>query len=180
MKTRLLMFVMVIASCFFKTATAQTVTSVAGLDFGTDCYKAKNYLTNHFGNSYGSTGDYQLRFCDIMIGGITYENTEFYFKDSKFIAARFYTGFPLTKFNNAKSFRDRIISRYKEKYTWHNKPYTSDGFQCYCFGKPMDSDYGHYPILVRLYKANSTEGELMYWVECDYYMELVSHDNDDI
>ena len=78
MKTKLLVFVLVFASCFFKTATAQTVTSVAGLDFGTEYDKAKNYLANHFGwNNYATKGNYMLRFNDVIVGGITYENAEF-------------------------------------------------------------------------------------------------------
>ena len=95
---------------------SQVVTSVIGLNFETKFYASEYYLANRFGHSYGTTGNSQLRFYDIMVGGMTYENAEFYFKNSKFIAARFYTGFPLSKLNDAKSFRDRIIARYKEKY----------------------------------------------------------------
>ena len=183
MKTKLLVFVLVFASCFFETATAQTVTSVAGLDFGTEYDKAKNYLANHFGwNNYATKGNYMLRFNDVIVGGITYENAEFYFKNKKFVAARFYTGFALSQLNAAKSFREQIFSRYKEKYSRSNKPYTSAGFQCYAFGDSMYFTIGsiYYPIYVTLYKANSTDGTMMYWVECEYYMRRFTNDNDDI
>ena len=180
MKTRLLIFVIVIASCFFKTATAQTVTSVAGLDFGTEYNKAKSYLTNHFGfNNYERTGDYLLTFRDVMVGGFAYETAEFYFKNSNFVAVRLYSAFPLSKLNDAKSFRDRIIARYKDKY-WHNEPYTSDGFQCYAFGSSPNY-YAYYPIYVKLFKATeNNSGKMMYVVECDYYIHSITENNDDI
>jgi hypothetical protein len=184
MKTKLLIFALIIASCFFKTATAQVVTSVAGLDFGTEYNKAKSYLTNHFGwNNYATKGNYMLRFNDVMVGGINYDNAEFYFQNNKFVAARFYTGFPLSQLNAAKLFRDQIFSRYKEKYSRTNKPYTSSGFQCYAFGDSMYFSIGNskYPIYVTLYKANNTEGTMMYyWVECEYYMQHFTNNNDDI
>ncbi len=110
MKTKLLVFVLVFASCVFKTATAQTVTSVAGLDFGTEYDKAKNYLANHFGwNNYATKGNYMLRFSDVIVGGITYENAEFYFKNKKFVAARFYTGFALSQLNAANHFESKYF-----------------------------------------------------------------------
>ena len=180
-KHALFIISLLIISCSIHSTSAQIVTSVAGLDFGTDYYTAKKYLTNHFGyNNYDYKGDYMLTFYDVMIGGLTYETAEFYFKNSTFVAARFYTGFPLSKLNDAKSFRDRIISRYKEKY-WYNKPYTSNGFQHYAFGKSMYPNYEYYAISVWICKTtNENNGNLIYAVGCDYYMQLINQDNDDI
>lgn len=179
MKTRIIIFVMLIACCFRPTAIAQVVTSVAGLNFGTDYYKAKNYLTNHFGyNNYEQTGDYLLTFRNVMVGGIFYDFADFYFKNNKFIAAYLYCAYDLTALDKAQKKREEIFEIYQKKY-WKYKERIANGLKVYGMGTSMyDYDTDIFPISIIVEKGENIAGRERYFAGVAYYNHLIGGDND--
>lgn len=162
-----ILFLIVVFFVIVGSSFAQTVTSVAGLDFGTSKKDALTYLVNHFGSDYDLKGD-MYRFYEVTIGGLYYENAEFYFKDGKFVSSYFYRYYKLTEFSKAKAFRDEIFAVYKNKY--HNlQEFIEGNIKCYAMGHSIYNNDEYYPIVIGLEKGDGTDGNEYYFVGVSYY-----------
>lgn len=163
-----------------------SVTSVAGCQFGTEATAAKDFFDRKFGNAYNSD-NYTAHYMDINFIGQIFSSATIYFKynaqskKNEFCAIDFQKYYSTREYDAAKAKFDALRSIFSNKYT--NERYIehegSKDLTCYYGMLNLDYSDTALPIRLTLEKSYSKGGELYYYVTISYYILNTINQYDD-
>lgn len=151
------------------------VVSVAGVKFNDIRYNVVSKLKERFGYDNIKDNGSVFTVYEPNIGGINFKYADFFFNNSRLIAATLVKNFKLSEFNLAKKDRDAIAQQYGLKYKNIKSKIDKNGIKYYICGMVENN---RYPIIITLRKGLSNGGTTYYYLEVRYFDILPSLNSD--
>ena len=149
-------------------AEVNKVTGVAGVKFGDSKEYVKRVMSSKNYRLLDSD-DHSILYIDARIGGTTYDFARFYFKSGEgLVAVNLQKAFYDWKKEEAEMCLKNIVSLYGGKYTNLEKIKDEEDSKLYKCGSYIDG-YKYPPIFISFSKSLSRGGNIMYYVQVDYY-----------
>lgn len=121
---------------------------------------------------------HSVLFGDVKIGGVTYDFARFYFSSDKLVSVNLQSAFYSWRKEEALMKFESIKSQYERKYTNMTLLKDEDDLKAYSCGAYIDG-YDYLPIIISFQKALSKGGDIMYYVQVDYYIHRKDNLYDD-
>ena len=159
-------------------AEENKVTGVAGVKFGDSKESVRRVILAKAQQLLESDA-HSLNYYKVKIGGMTYDYATFYFTPNEgLIAVNMQCSFYSWRKEEALMAYENVISQYRRKYT--NFKVVKDEFDekssvCGAF----TDGYEYLPIYITFQKSLSKGGDMMYYVQVDYYLNRISNLYDD-
>ena len=148
-------------------AEENKVYGVAGVKFGDSRVNVKSVISaksDRIVNEY----THSITFRDTRIVGVTYDFAIFYFASNQLISVNLQSAFYSWRKEEALMQFENIKSQYARKYSNLQLLKDEDDLKGYNCGAYIDG-YDYPPILISFQKSLSQGGDIMYYVEVDYY-----------
>ncbi len=153
------------------------VTSVAGVNFGDSKENVKRVISAKSDRLLQSD-EYSLNFYKVRVGGTTYEYAKFYFKKGEgLVSVNLQQPFRSWRKEEALMMYENTKSVYQRKYTNYRDVVDEDENKGGVCGAYED---GYMPIIISFTKSLSQGGDIMYYVQVDYFHNRIAtlYDND--
>lgn len=111
---------------------------------------------------------HSILFTDVKIGGVTYDFARFYFSSDKLISVNLQSAFYSWRKEEALMKFESIKDQYGRKYSNLTELKDEEDLKGYNCGAYIDG-YDYLPILISFQKSLSKGGDIMYYVQVDYY-----------
>ena len=121
---------------------------------------------------------HSVLFGDVKIGGVTYDFARFYFSSDKLVSVNLQSAFYSWRKEEALMKFEGIKDQYGRKYSNLKELKNDDDLKGYNCGAYIDG-YDYMPILISFQKSLSKGGDIMYYVEVDYYKHRTDNLYDD-
>jgi hypothetical protein len=159
-------------------AEENKVTGVAGVKFGDSRENVRRVISAK-SQELLESDSHSLKYYKVKIGGVTYDYATFYFTaDKGLISVNLQKPFHSWRQEEAEMAYKDIISQYKRKYTnfkvLKDEPEEKAG-DCGAY----TDDYDYKPILITFRKSLSRGGDIMYYIQVEYYYNRRSNLYDD-
>ena len=152
-------------------AEENKVTGVAGVKFGDSRESVKRVIETKSSQILESDS-HHIIFSKTKVGGITYSYAEFYFLPGRgLVAVNLSKSFYSWQEEEAKAMFDNLVAQYKSKYT--NLKENDEGTYAFC-GAYTDDYKDMPPIVISRKKSLSRGGDMMYYVDVNYYLNNIS------
>ena len=149
-------------------AEENKVLSVAGVKFGDSKENVKRVISSKSARIL-SEDSYSLTYKDTKVGGRTYDYATFYFKTGQgLVSANLQSAFYEWRKEEALMCFEGIKSQYSGKYT-NFKILKDDEEDKICSCGAFTDGYEYKPISISFSKGLSKGGDIMYYVQVDYY-----------
>lgn len=148
-------------------AEENKVYGVGGVKFGDSKALVKSVISPKSA-SVVDQDSHSITFRDTKIGGVTYDFATFYFSSDKLISVNLQNAFNSWSKEEALMQFESVKSQYGRKYTNMNLLKDEDDLKGYNCGAYIDG-YDYLPILISFQKSLSQGGNIMYYVQVDYY-----------
>lgn len=149
-------------------AEENKVYGVAGVKFGDSRETVRNVISAK-ADKLLESDSHALNYYKVKIGGITYDYATFYFSQGKgLISANLQSSFYSWRDEEAKMFYENVVSQYSRKYS-NFKVITDEPDEKVAACGAFIDGYDYMPILITLSKSLSRGGDIMYYVQVDYY-----------
>lgn len=149
-------------------AEENKVLSVAGVKFGDSKENVKRVISSKSARIL-SEDSYSIMYKDTKVGGRTYDYAIFYFKPGQgLVSANLQSAFYEWRKEEALMCFEGIKSQYSGKYT-NFKIVMDDDEEKICSCGAFTDGYKYLPISISFSKGLSKGGDIMYYVEVDYY-----------
>lgn len=149
-------------------AEENKVLSVAGVRFGDSKENVKRVISSKSARIL-SEDSYSLMYKDTKVGGRTYDYAIFYFKPGQgLVSANLQSAFYEWRKEEALMYFENIKSQYSGKYT-NFKIQMDDEEEKICSCGAFTDGYKYLPISISFSKGLSNGGDIMYYVQVDYY-----------
>lgn len=148
-------------------AEENKVYGVAGVKFGDSKESVKNVISTK-SDRIVHEDTHSITFCDTRIGGITYDFAIFYFASNQLVSVNLQNAFYSWRKEEALMQFENIKSQYARKYSNLQLLKDEEDLKGYNCGAYIDG-YDYRPILISFQKSLSQGGDIMYYVEVDYY-----------
>jgi hypothetical protein len=159
-------------------AEENKVYGVGGVKFGDSRENVKRVILSKSSELLEEDA-YSMLFTDVKIGGVIYDFARFYFLPNQgLVSVNLQSAFYEWRKEEALMKFESVKGQYERKYT--NLTLLADdedlkGYQC---GAYIDG-YDYLPILISFQKSLSKGGDIMYYVQVDYYNHRTDNLYDD-
>lgn len=158
-------------------AEKNKVYGVAGVKFGDSKQNVKNViLTKSKGIS--SEDSHCTTFYDVSVGGRIYDYATFYFSANQLVSVNLQDAFYSWRKEEALMQFENVKSQYERKYSNLTELKDEEDLKGYNCGAYIDG-YDYKPILISFQKSLSKGGDIMYYVQVDYYNHRTDNLYDD-
>ena len=149
-------------------AEENKVYGVAGVKFG-DSKETVRKVISSKANQLLESDSHSLNYYKVKIGGTTYDYATFYFTAGKgLVSVNLQSSFYSWREKEALMAFEGVKSQYSRKYTnFKVQKDEPDEKTCTC-GAFIDG-YDYIPIIITFQKALSRGGDIMYYIQVDYY-----------
>lgn len=158
-------------------AEENKVYGVAGVKFGDSRVSVKNVISTKSDRIVDEDA-HSITFRDTRIGGVTYDFAIFYFVSNQLVSVNLQSAFYSWRKEEALMQFENIKSQYARKYSNLQLLKDEEDLKGYNCGAYIDG-YDYLPILISFQKSLSQGGDIMYYVEVDYYRHRKSTLYDD-
>ena len=149
-------------------AEENKVTGVAGVKFG-DSKETVRQVISTKAEKLLEADAHSLNYYEVKIGGITYKYATFYFDARKgLVSVNMQSSFYSWRKEEAEMSYENVAAQYKRKYT-NFKVLKDEPDEKICICGAYSDDYDYKPILISFHKSLSRGGDIMYYIEVDYY-----------
>ena len=121
---------------------------------------------------------HSMLFTDVKIGGVTYNYARFYFSSNQLISVNLQSAFYSWRKEEALMMFESIKDQYGRKYSNLTELKDEEDLKGYNCGAYIDG-YDYKPILISFQKSLSKGGDIMYYVQVDYYNHRTDNLYDD-
>jgi hypothetical protein len=121
---------------------------------------------------------HSVLYSDVKIGGVTYDFARFYFSSDQLISVNLQSAFYSWRKEEALMKFESIKDQYGRKYSNLKELKNDDDLKGYNCGAFIDG-YDYKPILISFQKLLSKGGDIMYYVQVDYYESRTDNLYDD-
>ena len=151
-------------------AEENKVYGVAGVKFG-DSRETVRKVISSKANQLLESDSHSLNFYKVKIGGTTYDYATFYFTQGKgLVSVNLQSCFYSWREEEAKMTYENVVSQYKRKYTNFEVVKDKSDEKAAICGAYIDG-YEYKPIIITLTRSLSRGGDIMYYVQIDYYFD---------
>lgn len=149
-------------------AEENKVTGVAGVKFG-DSRENVRKVVSAKAQQLLESDAHSLNYYKVKIGGVTYDYATFYFTAGKgLVSVNLQSSFYSWREEEAKMAYESVVSQFSRKYTNFKVLKDEPDEKASSCGAFIDG-YDYKPILITFQKALSRGGEIMYYIQVDYY-----------
>lgn len=149
-------------------AEENKVTGVAGVKFGDSKNDVRGVIFNK-AQKLLESDSHSLNYYKVTIGGMTYDYATFYFAaDKGLVSVNLQSSFYSWCKEEAKMAYENVIAQYKRKYSNFKVIQDEPDEKASTCGAFIDG-YDYKPIIITFKKALSRGGDIMYYVQVDYY-----------
>lgn len=149
-------------------AKENKVTGVAGVKFGDSRETVRKTIFTKADKILESDA-HSLNYYKVKIGGVTYDFATFYFSGAKgLVSVNMQSSFYSWRKEEAKMAYESVKAQYSRKYT-NFKVIKDDPEEKACTCGAFIDGYDYAPIIITFQKSLSRGGDIMYYVEVDYY-----------
>lgn len=149
-------------------AEENKVYGVGGVKFGDSKASVKSVILSK-SERIVSEDAHSITFGDTKIGGVTYDFATFYFSSNQLISVNLQSAFYSWRKEEALMKFKSIKDQYGRKYSNLTELKDEEDLKGYNCGAFIDG-YDYLPILISFQKSLSKGGDIMYYVEVDYYL----------
>jgi hypothetical protein len=149
-------------------AEENKVTGVAGVRFGDSREYVRKVMSSKAEKLLDSDS-HSLHYYKAKIGGLTYDYAVFYFVDGRgLVSVNLQSAFYSWREEEAKRAYENVVSQFKRKYTNFKEILNESDEKASTCGAYTD-EYDYKPILITFQKALSKGGDMMFYVQVDYF-----------
>lgn len=149
-------------------AEENKVTGVAGVKFGDEKNRVRQVISAKAQKLLESDA-HSLDYYKVKIGGTTYDYATFFFADGKgLVSVNLQSKFYSWSEEEARMAYENVISQYRRKYTNFKVIKDEPNEKASSCGAFIDG-YDYLPILITFHKSLSRGGDIMYYIQVDYY-----------
>jgi len=149
-------------------AEENKVTGVAGVKFGDEKESVRKVITAK-AQEFIASDAHSLNFYKVKIGGITYDYVTFYFAAGKgLVSVNMQRAFHSWQQEEARMAYENTINQFSHKYS-NLKVLQDDPDEKLSTCGAFIDGYDYKPIIITLQKSLSKGGDIMYYVQVDYY-----------
>lgn len=160
-----------------ESAEENKVYGVGGVKFGDSKASVKSVIYSK-SSQLVEEDAHSILFTDVKIGGVTYDFARFYFSSDQLVSVNLQNAFYSWRKEEALMKFESIKSQYGRKYTNMTLLKDEEDLKGYNCGAYIDG-YDYLPILISFQKLLSKGGEIMYYVQVDYYHHRTDNLYDD-
>ncbi|HCS87611.1 MAG TPA: hypothetical protein DIW30_04120 [Bacteroidales bacterium] len=153
------------------------VYGVAGVKFG-DSRETVRKVIGAKSEELSDYDSHSLTYYKTQIGGTTYDFATFYFKQGKLVSASLEKPFYSWRKEEALMYLEAIKSQYERRYSNFRVVTDEEEKKFYTCGAYID-EYDYLPISISFKKSVSKGGDIMYYIDIDYYLVRVEGLYDD-
>ena len=144
------------------------VYGVAGVKFGDSRETVRKTISSK-ANQLLESDAHSLNYYKVKIGGMTYDYATFYFSGAKgLVSVNMQSSFYSWREEEALLAFENVKSQYSRKYT-NFKVVKDDRDKKVCACGAFIEGYDYIPIIITFQKSLSRGGDIMYYVQIDYY-----------
>lgn len=121
---------------------------------------------------------HSVLYSDVKIGGVTYDFARFYFSSDQLISVNLQSAFYSWRKEEALMKFESIKDQYGRKYSNLTELKDEEDLKIYQCGAFIDG-YDYMPILISFQKSLSKGGDIMYYVQVEYYIHRTVNLYDD-
>lgn len=158
-------------------AEENKVYGVGGVKFGDSKASVKSVILPKSDRVVNEDA-HSITFGETTIGGVTYDFAIFYFSSNQLVAVNLQSAFYSWRKEEALMKFESIKSQYERKYTNLTLLKDEEELKGYNCGAYIDG-YDYLPILISFQKSLSKGGDIMYYVQVDYYNHRIDNLYDD-
>lgn len=158
-------------------AEENKVYGVAGVKFG-DSKQAVKSVILYKSESLVDEDAHSIIFAKTRIGGATYDYATFYFSANQLVSVNLQDAFYSWRKEEALMQFENVKSQYERKYSNLTELKDEEDLKGYNCGAYIDG-YDYKPILISFQKSLSKGGDIMYYVQVDYYNHRTDNLYDD-
>lgn len=158
-------------------AEENKVYGVAGVKFGDSKAYVKSVMYSKSDRLIEEDA-HSMLFTDVKIGGVTYDYARFYFSSNQLISVNLQSVFYSWRKEEALMKFESIKNQYGRKYSNLTELKDEEDLRGYNCGAYIDG-YDYLPIIISFQKALSKGGDIMYYVQVDYYIHRKDNLYDD-
>ena len=149
-------------------AEENKVTGVAGVKFGDGREYVRKVIYDKAQKLLDSDS-HSLKYYKVKVGGLTYDFATFYFAPGKgLVSVNLQSSFFSWRKEEAIMAYENVVSQYKHKYTNFKVIKDEPEQKASACGAYIEG-YNSLPILITFHKGLSRGGDIMYYVQVDYY-----------
>ena len=153
------------------------VYGVAGVKFG-DSRETVRKVIGAKSEKLSDYDSHSLTYYKTQIGGTTYDFATFYFKQGKLVSASLEKPFYSWRKEEALMYLEAIKSQYERRYSNFRVVTDEEEKKLYTCGAYID-EYDYLPIFISFKKSVSKGGDIMYYIDIDYYLVRIKGLYDD-
>ena len=149
-------------------ADENKVYGVAGVKFGDSRETVRKTISSK-ANQLLESDAHSLNYYKVKIGGMTYDYATFYFSGEKgLVSVNMQSSFYSWREEEALLAFENVKSQYSRKYT-NFKVVKDERDEKVCTCGAFIEGYDYIPIIITFQKSLSRGGDIMYYVQVDYY-----------
>lgn len=149
-------------------AEENKVLGVAGVKFGDSRETVRKTIMTK-ADKILESDSHSLNYYKVKIGGVTYDFATFYFSGtSGLVSVNMQSSFYSWREEEAKMAYESVKAQYSRKYT-NFKVVKDDPEEKACTCGAFIDGYDYAPIIITFQKSLSRGGDIMYYVQVDYY-----------
>lgn len=158
-------------------AEENKVHGVGGVKFGDFRQSVKSVMLSKSARLI-EEDSHSIVFKDTKIGGATYDYATFYFSANQLVSVNLQDAFYSWRKEEALMQFENVKSQYERKYSNLTELKDEEDLKGYNCGAYIDG-YDYKPILISFQKSLSNGGDIMYYVQVDYYIHRKDNLYDD-
>lgn len=158
-------------------AEENKVYGVAGVKFGDSKQSVKSVMLSKSDRIVDEDA-HSITFAETTIGGVTYDFAVFYFASNQLVSVNLQDAFYSWRKEEALMRFESVKSQYERKYGNLKELKDEEDLKGYNCGAYIDG-YDYLPILISFQKSLSKGGDIMYYVQVDYYIHRKDNLYDD-
>lgn len=158
-------------------AEENKVYGVGGVKFGDSKQSVKSVMLSKSDRIVDEDA-HSITFAETTIGGSTYDFAVFYFASDQLVSVNLQDAFYSWRKEEALMQFERVKSQYGRKYTNMTLLKDEEDLKGYNCGAYIDG-YDYLPILISFTKSLSKGGDIMYYVQVEYYRHRTDNLYDD-
>ena len=158
-------------------AEENKVYGVGGVKFGDSKASVKSVMYSKSDRVVDEDA-HSITFAETTIGGVTYDFAIFYFSSNQLVSVNLQDAFYSWRKEEALMQFENVKSQYERKYSNLTELKDEEDLKVYNCGAYIDG-YDYKPILISFHKSLSKGGDIMYYVQVDYYLHRTDNLYDD-
>ena len=158
-------------------AEENKVYGVGGVKFGDSKAYVKSVILSKSDRVVDEDA-HSITFGDTKIGGVTYDFAVFYFSSNQLVSVNLQDAFYSWRKEEALMQFESVKGQYERKYSNFAQVKDEEDLKAYQCGAFIDG-YDYLPIIISFDKSLSKGGDIMYYVQVDYYLHRTVNLYDD-